>query len=198
MARSFTRVELALRRAVVEIAGEKPITEVTVAEVCRRADATRDSFYRFAASPADLLAMYLYDDHDVTTVTPSHQLEGAVNRELAPATRILIEHVQRNVQIYRNALAPRLPLELREALLRRLETVLNAHAREFPETLPNIQGKRPDAIAINVLVQHASNGVVGALEGLVAADGLHDTEHAMAMLHAATAACWLAFDRQEP
>jgi AcrR family transcriptional regulator len=191
----LTRVEEALRRAVVEIAAEKPITEVTVTEVCKRADATRDSFYRFAPSPAALLALCLYDDHDVTPVTPARRPEGEVNRELTPATRILLEHVQRNERIYRNALAPRFPLELREALLRRLETVLYAHAREFPDTLPDIQGERPDEDAVHVLVHHASNGVVGVIEFLVAAGHVDDTDRAIAMLHAATAPYWLTFDQ---
>jgi len=194
MAQPITTAESALRHAVVQFATEKPISEVSVSEVCRRAEVTRDSFYRFASSPVALLAMYLYDDHDTDLVTPSH--EGTVPRvrALRPATRVLLEHVQRNRQIYRNALTPRLPMELREALLRRLEAVLYAHAREFPETLPDIQGRRPNEEAVSVLVHHASNGVVGAIEFLVATDGVEDIEHAIAELHAATAPCWLAYD----
>jgi hypothetical protein len=45
-----------------------------------------------------------------------------------------------------------------------------------------------------VLVHHASNGVVGAIEFLVATDGVEDIEQAIAVLHAATVPCWLAYD----
>jgi len=188
-----TRAEKALREAVVTIASTKPISEISVSEVCRQAQVTRDSFYRFAASPATLLAMYLYDDHDVTPVTPPMDQAGHEVRGLTPATRILIEHIQRNQSIYRNALTPRLPLELREALLRRLETVLYAHAAAFPEKLPDIMGARPDGPAVDVLVHHASNGVVGAIEVLVATDVLDDTDRSIAVLHAATAPWWLTY-----
>lgn len=194
MAQAITTAESALRRAVVQIATEKPISEVSVSEVCRRAEVTRDSFYRFASSPAALLAMYLYDDHDTDLVTPSHDATVPRVRALTPATRVLLEHVQRNRQIYRNALTPRLPMELREAFLRRLEAVLYAHAREFPEKLPDIQGRRPDEESVSALVHHASNGVVGAIEFLVATDGVEDIEHSIAVLHAATAPWWLAYD----
>lgn len=189
----LTRAEKALRDAVVAIAKSKPIAKISVSEVCRHADVTRDSFYRFAASPAALLAQYLYDDHDVTPVTPPMDPEGHAVRGLAPATRILIEHVQRNQAIYRNALTPRLPLELREALLRRLETVLYGHAAAFPEKLPDIMGRRPDSSEVAVLVNHASNGVVGALEVLVVTDLLDDVERSIEVLHAATAPWWLTY-----
>lgn len=194
MAQVITTAERALRHAVVQIATEKPISEVNVSEVCRRAEITRDSFYRFASSPAALLAMHLYDDHDTDLVTPSHKATVPTVRALTPATRVLLEHVQRNRQIYLNALTPRLPMELREALLQRLEAVLYAHAREFPEKLPDIQGRRPTEESVSVLVHHASNGVVGAIEFLVATDAIEDIEHAIAVLHAATVPCWLAYD----
>lgn len=189
----LTRAEKALRDAVVTIAGTKPISEVSVSEVCRSAGVTRDSFYRFAASPGALLGMYLYDDHDVTAVTPPMDQEGHAVRGLTPATRILIEHVQRNQVIYRNALTPRLPLELRDALLRRLETVLYAHATAFPEKLPDIMGRRPESTDVDVFVNHASNGVVGALEVLVVTDLLDDVDRSIAVLHAATAPWWLTY-----
>ena len=190
----MTNAESALRRAVVQIATEKPISEVTVSEVCRVAGVTRDSFYRFASSPAVLLAMYLYDDHDTDAVIPSHTTGVPTVRVLMPATRVLLEHVQRNLQIYRNALTPRFPMELRESLLWRLEAVLYAHAREFPEKLPDIQGQRPDEEAVSALVHHACNGVVGAIEFFVATDAIEDIEHTIAVLHAATAPWWLTYD----
>lgn len=174
----------------MDLAKEKPIPEVSVAEVCRRAGITRDSFYRFASSPVGMLAQYLYEDHDVTLVTPSHEGDVSV-RALTPATRVLLEHVQRNKQIYLNALTPRFPREIRESLLQRLESVLFAHAREFPERLPDVQGERPDNDAVCALVFHASNGVVGAIEYLLSSGVVDDTEHSIAVLHAATAPWWL-------
>ena len=190
----MTRAELALRSAVCRLASERSVLDVSVSEVCRRADVTRDSFYRFAASPVALLAVCMLDDHDVTAVTPPVEVLGRPVRELTPATRVLVAHIQRNKLIYRNCLSPRMPAPLREALLVKLEEVLHAHAREFPEKLPDIAGQRPDQQAVDVLVHHQASGVVGALEFLVADDGIDDTDRVIELIYAATAPWWLAYD----
>ncbi|MDR1264048.1 MAG: TetR/AcrR family transcriptional regulator [Propionibacteriaceae bacterium] len=49
----YTR--LALRQALIETLRNKPITAVTVAELCRGADLSRGTFYLHYASPAELL-----------------------------------------------------------------------------------------------------------------------------------------------
>lgn len=68
-----------------------------------------------------------------------------------------------------------------------------AHAAAFPERLPDIMGARPDGPAVDALVHHASSGVVGAIEILVATNVLDDTERSIAVLHAATAPWWLTY-----
>ncbi len=193
----MTRAEAALRRAVAEIAAEKPITNVTVSEVCRRAGITRDSFYRFAPSAVALLTAYLYDDHDTTLVTPIASSHDSGLWTLRPATLVLLQHVQRNRRIYRNALTPGLPAELREALLRRLEEVLFARARALPGKLPDIEGKRPNADEVAALIHFQSNGVVGILEYLVGSDLIDDLEHCTAIILASTAPWWQSNEMNE-
>ena len=45
-----------LRRAVIALSGRMPIATVTASAICLEAGVTRDTFYRHAANPEDLLA----------------------------------------------------------------------------------------------------------------------------------------------
>ena len=50
----FVRSRALLAAAVLELASERPIGEVTVAEVATRAQVNRSTFYQHASSPAAL------------------------------------------------------------------------------------------------------------------------------------------------
>lgn len=190
MAKVQTTAEKAIRRATCELVAEKPITALTVTEICNRAQTTRDSFYRFATDPADMLAQCLFDDHDVSAVIPSSNGDQTEVQPIEVATRLLIAHVQRNALIYRNSMVPRMVMAVRDQLRQRLTSVLAVHAAEHPERLPMIQGRPPDALAVSTLIAHQANGVIGALEHLLEADRISDTELALQLLHAAAAPWW--------
>lgn len=190
MAKVQTSAEKALRRATCELAAEKLLRDLTVTEICQRADTTRDSFYRFATDPDDMLAQCLFDDHDVSAVLPSRDAEDAQAQTLEAATRLLIAHVQRNAAIYRNSLVPRMAAAVRDQLLQRLTSVLAAHASQYPERLPAVQGKAPDELTVEILIAHQANGVVGAVEHVLKADRIFDTDFTLQVLHAAAAPWW--------
>lgn len=185
-----TGVRQRLREAIVELAAERPLASLTVSEVCRRAEVSRDSFYRFAANPAELLAEHLYEDHDVAPVVPRHGDDHGV-RGLVPAMRVLVEHVQRNYEIYRNAQAPHLPPAIQESLLRRFRQVLVGHVEEFPEKLPTVA---TTPAAANAFIDYVAFATLGAVESLVGSGAIRDTELSVEILRTAIAPSWLTYD----
>ncbi|MBU4214226.1 MAG: TetR/AcrR family transcriptional regulator [Actinobacteria bacterium] len=182
--------EQRLMAAAVELATEGPLAAVTVSKVCRRAEVSRDSFYRFASSPAEMIARHLYEDHDVAQVVPRHGEDPGV-RGLVPAMQLLVEHVQRNYAIYRNARAPHFPPVIQESLLRRFRQVLAGHVQEFPEKLPPV-ARSP--AAIDAFVDYVAFATLGAVESLVGSGSILDTQFSVGILRAAIAPSWLAYD----
>lgn len=191
---ALTQAHEALRAAVVTLAQSKPVTGMTVSEVCRKAGVSRDSFYRFASSPSELLAQYLYDDHDVVGVVPdctdcTHAVKGII-----PAMHVLVAHAQRNFEIYRHSIEPHFPPHLQDALLRRMVEVLEGHVCAFPERLPALDHGRRDPVAVDAFISYLAFATLGAIESLVRSGGIKDTELSVAVLKAAIAPSWLAYD----
>src|SRR5580704_10065855 len=68
----ITRTTRAFEHAIVELAGQRPVSQITVAELADRAGVTRATFYNRYTSPLDLLIQVLYADLERT-----HALEQA-------------------------------------------------------------------------------------------------------------------------
>ncbi len=179
-----------LRRAVRAMAARGPITQVSVSDLCREAGVTRDTFYRLTSSPVALLATALDADHDTSAVTPRVEEPPTDAPTLRAATEVLVRHVQRNQAIYRNALNPRLPAEIRDVLQSRLESVLAPRAQVFRAEIPDVGDARPTDADLETLVHFQAAGVVGALEHLVRTDRIDDTDHCIDLFLAAIHFTW--------
>lgn len=184
--------EEALRQAVVKLSAEQSVSQLSVSEVCREAGISRDSFYRFATSPADLLAQYLYDDHNVENVFPGGRSRQRKGNEIVAAMRLVVEHAQRNVEIYRNALDPHFPPQVQDALLRGFTRVLQAHVERFPDLLPELAVEDPTGSSTDAFISYVAFATLGAIESLVRTGAINNTELSVAVLRAAIAPSWLA------
>ena len=58
----ITRTSHALAQAIVELASQRPVSQVTVANLADRAGVTRATFYNRYSSPLELLIHVLYAD----------------------------------------------------------------------------------------------------------------------------------------
>ena len=67
----FLRSQERLRAAVLELAAGRSAESITVAELCRAAGVTRDTFYRHAESPVALLVAALGERFEAAAV--AHQ-----------------------------------------------------------------------------------------------------------------------------
>ncbi|WP_157121438.1 TetR/AcrR family transcriptional regulator [Nocardia miyunensis] len=115
------RTNHALRQAVVELASQRPISQVTVAELAARAGTTRATFYKRFISPQELLIEVLCADLD-----RGHRLEDenrSTGRYSGPElTRMgvdeVAEHVLRFEAVYRHVLEDRADHVVHQALVR--------------------------------------------------------------------------------
>lgn len=187
------RTRRALRDAIYILAAEKPIEQVTVAEVARAASITRDTFYRHAATPVYLLADFLGEELDDFLAVHA-DLPARSGSELSvfdESERDLLRHVAGHATIYRNAMNPRLIGPLRDALIDRIDHALTHHLERHPEIAP----AREDGIAperhARMLVVYASTGTIGAIEEWLRSGDLDDIDAAARTIIAASPAWWL-------
>src|SRR5882757_5615558 len=62
----IVRTAQALEQAIVELASERPVSQITVAELADRAGVTRATFYNRCSSPLELLIQVLFADLELS------------------------------------------------------------------------------------------------------------------------------------
>lgn len=173
---------------MIALSKARAVTDLTVSAVCREAGISRDSFYRLASSPEELLADYLYEDHDVAPVIDAEAEPDATG--LVAAMRILVEHVQRNLVIYRNCVDPHFPPLIQDALLRRMNQVLAWHVAAHPDRIPQLDVGRHEEVT-DAFVSYLAFATLGAIESLVRSGGIEDDDLSIAILYTAIAPVWI-------
>ncbi|NKQ51934.1 hypothetical protein HFP15_03450 [Amycolatopsis sp. K13G38] len=186
----FRRTRERLRAALYELAAVRPVADVSVAELCRIAGITRDTFYRHAKSPVDLLADFLGEE--VAPITETRPEETASDRDIwtsmVAAETALLEHVVARAAIYRNAMNPHLIAPLRDRLEALIRDSLINRANRRPEILPGAvaaAGQR----GIEVAAASAAAGNIGAIEVWLRGRDL-DISRDLGLILAAAPAFW--------
>lgn len=176
----------ALRAAVLELAARRDVGSLSVSEICTRAGVTRDTFYRHAQSPVGLLADALGAELD--------HLRGEFSTPAAVGSveTAILNHVVARLAVYRGAMRPVLPAEVRDRLERLFADGLTRQASLHPEILPP---RLRDERAVGIAVAYAASGAVGAIEAwLRTADG--DVADVVDIILAASPSWWIG--RHEP
>lgn len=169
-----------LRAAVLELAATTDIGDLTVSAICSAAGVTRDTFYRHADSPVDLLADALGAELDELRrgLTPP-VVSGAVETAI-------LEHAVARLAVYRGAMRPVLPAAIRDRLESLFTDGLLRQAAAHPEILP---AAIADERAVAVAVAYAASGAVGAIEAwLRTAEG--DVDEAVTIILASSPSWW--------
>lgn len=177
-----TRTRTALHDAVLALAAEQPIDEISAAAVSRAAGITRDTFYRHAESPLELLADALGSELDALRTrldeTPT----------IRDAERHLLEHVRDRAAVYRGTMHPSIAAPVRARLELQLRAGLEDWARRQPGIVPpRLAG---DPTALRMAVAYASAGTVGAIEEWLR-QGALDVESGIEIVLTASPAWWL-------
>jgi AcrR family transcriptional regulator len=170
-----------LRSAAIVLAERSAIADVTASAICQAAGVTRDTFYRHADSPLDLLAGALAAEIDALLPEPTEQ------QAIGESTRALLVHVRDRSAVYRGAMHPLLAAPVRSNLERRIRAGLDAWARLHPRIVPEIFVD--DEPAMHVALAFAASGTVGAIEEWLRGDE-PDIERAVEVILAAAPEWW--------
>ncbi|MEY9966160.1 AcrR family transcriptional regulator [Streptacidiphilus sp. MAP12-16] len=154
-----TRTTGALRQAVVELASQRPVSQITVAELAERAGVTRATFYNRYSTPLDPLIEALYADLET-----GHRLEDRRRAEGYPGPKLLrlaisevADHVERFGPVYRNALGDPADRGVYDAMVRHF----NDYALSF---LARVAGRGLPDVSHQVIAQFLAHGFAGAIK----------------------------------
>ena len=168
-----TRTKSALALAVLELAAETPIADITVTALAQRAGITRETFYKHSSGIVDVLADSLASElaiiGEANNALPATLPTG--DSVFRRPTEQLVEHLVARANVYRNAMNPRLDARIRELLTEYISLGLLTHLDAHPEIAPSINGRAPDAFGRVALAAYAAAGTVGVLEEWLARVG---------------------------
>ncbi|ROP60697.1 TetR family transcriptional regulator [Curtobacterium sp. PhB130] len=160
----------ALREAILRLAADRPVSEITVADVTRAAGINRATFYSHAVSPGSLLADVLTPELDRIRDDDSEARRAAYERgadrdELAAITRkginAVVEHVVLHREIYVRALPDPNDASLHRLLVEHFTVSSALHIRELDAA------SRPELLD-DVAAGFVAQGFVGAIEAWLA------------------------------
>jgi len=159
-----------LHRAVLALAAEQPIGELTMTAIARKAGVHRSTAHEHASSPSELLNQALSDELDALEVlfpTP-----GASRAEVASAMskvmRAVLDHVHDHLAIYRDGLGDGSDGSLRPMLARQiLESTWRLRETVGLEADVEVSGA-PREFVIEAAERFIAEGTVGVLASWVA------------------------------
>jgi AcrR family transcriptional regulator len=166
------RTEQALTQAIVELAAQRPVSQITVSDLADRAGVTRATFYNRYSSPLELLIQVLYADLD-----RGHRLEEALRAEggysaaqmLRLATGEVADHVERFRAVYQHALHDPADRGVYEALVRHFTDYSLAFIARC--THPDL----PDANH-QIIAEFVAHGFAGAIKAWLSDDSVTKTD----------------------
>jgi AcrR family transcriptional regulator len=168
----ITRTAQAFEQAIVELASQRPVSQITVADLAERAGMTRATFYNRYSSPLELLIQVLYAD-----LERGHRLEEArraaggypAERMLRLATSDVADHVERFMAVYQHALHDPADRGVYEALVRHFTDYgLAFIARSTHPDLPDANHQ--------VIAQFLAHGFAGAIKAWLSDDSVTKTD----------------------
>jgi AcrR family transcriptional regulator len=164
----IVRTGQALEQAILELASERPVSRITVAELAERAGVTRATFYNRYASPLELLIEVLFADlEDAHGLEEARRAEGGYSpaEMLRLATCDVADHIERFKTVYRHAVHDPADGGVYEALVRHFTDYALAFIARC--THPHL----PDANH-QVMAQFVAHGFAGAIKAWLSDDSM--------------------------
>jgi AcrR family transcriptional regulator len=164
----ITRTAQAFEQAIVVLAGRRPVSQITVAELADRAGVTRATFYNRYSSPLELLIQVLNKDLERgQRRKETRQADGRYTAEqvLRLTMGDVADHVGRFTAVYQHALRDPADGGVYEALVRYFTDIsLAVIARSA----------RPDLTRAShqVMAQFFAQGFAGAIKAWLSDDSM--------------------------
>ena len=158
-----------LHAAVLRLAAERSVSELSVTELAVEAGVHRSTFYEHAASPADLLQAALVAELDVLRARLYDEAATDVDRVVGEVTEDVLRHVERHAAVYRRGLGA-------GSGSGSLHAMLSGHFRESSRRLLELARLQvgvqvpgvPDEVVADLAVRFVADGTVGIIEGWLA------------------------------
>lgn len=176
-----------LTAAVLALAAEQPIAEVTVSRLAATAGVHRSTVYEYAASPAALLQRVLRAELDALR---ADYLVAVAPDEAAAAisgvTRAVLRHVDEHDAVYRRGLGAGgaeagLHALLSEHFQGSIELLLEQHSVSVPAA---------DDVERRAIERYLADGIIGAIDVWLTRPRPRDVEALLALLERLTPAWW--------
>ncbi|QNE37364.1 TetR/AcrR family transcriptional regulator [Leifsonia shinshuensis] len=176
-----------LSAAVLGLAAERPIADVTVSGLAAAAGVHRSTVYEYAGSPVALLQRVLRAELD--------ELRAAYLVDVAPddaaaaiggVTRAVLQHVDDHDAVYRRGLGAEgseagLHAMLSEHFQASIELLLDQHSVSVPAA---------DELDRRAIERYLADGIIGAIEVWLARPRPRDVEALLALLERLTPPWW--------
>ena len=164
----ITRTVRALEQAIVELASQQPVSQITVADLADRAGVTRATFYNRYGSPLELLIQVLYADLERghrREETRRADARYSAQQMLRLSTGDVADHVERFMAVYQRALGDPADDGVYEALVRHFTDYSLAFIARC--THPDLPPANHEVIA-----QFVAHGFAGAIKAWLSDDSV--------------------------
>lgn len=176
-----------LSAAILELATERPVTEVTVSELARTAGVHRSTVYVYAPSPVELLQNVLRAELDVLRadylvgVEPDDALQAVEG-----VTRGVLVHVDRHDAIYRRGLGADSGSASLQAMLSAhfrgsIELLIDQHSVTVPSTIPAER---------RMVTRYLADGIIGGIDVWLDSPRPRDVDALLGVLDLVLPAWW--------
>lgn len=152
-ARTLTR----LREAILTLARQKPLDDITIGEITELADVNRSTFYQHYSGNKDVLLAAAIDAQ-MTEIVENYGVNPAIQdkADLKRTLRAYVEHIDDNIDLYRHLLGERGSPLAAARTRQRFEAIL-------AESFAADQQPHPSGIPVHITV----SAVAGATLGII-------------------------------
>lgn len=178
-----------LHRAVLDLARDDSVTDLTVTQVADAAGVHRSTFYEHADSPASLLQAALLAELDGLR---ADLLADPSDEAVREVTHGVLEHVRAHAPIYRRGLAPDAGADglhgvLAEHFLESARQVLRSGRLRIPLRIDGVSAD----VTVDAAARFVSAGTVGVIQAWLEPAGDPDVATFEALYDALVPDWWL-------
>ncbi|MFY0517917.1 TetR/AcrR family transcriptional regulator [Lysinibacillus sp. UGB7] len=150
------KTKQALHNALLTLLGEKPLENISIAEICREAQVNRGTFYLHYDQKEKLFEEYFQEimaDLNNSYEEPYRAVTAFNKNELDPTTVRIFHHIERFKMFYRIVFSKNVPLTYYYMLFDEIQTLLK---RDLA------QSKNPE-ISIDFYSAYQANAIIGMI-----------------------------------